>query len=207
MPGPKRAATAEGVEMDMAVSALSRHVLIAAAAPRLKRSARVFVWGFPGSKGYMTKTDVSDLNSERKWGFETAHMNTVALNEALVHSWASKGLTIAGFNPGLIKTGIRDAVHGGGFLGGCIESCIGFFTPSPDAYAQKILPIFTALELETSKGLCFRQSGEPIKPAPEFADAAVVASWISAADALVAKVDAAAPAGAGKLIVRAVGSN
>ena len=64
VPGKTRKATPEGVELDMAVSALSRHVFLAAAAPRLKPTARVFVWGFPGSKGYMVKTALADFNSE-----------------------------------------------------------------------------------------------------------------------------------------------
>jgi len=41
VPGNKREATAEGVEMDMAASALCRYVMLKDIAPRLKPSARV----------------------------------------------------------------------------------------------------------------------------------------------------------------------
>ena len=42
----------------------------------------VFLSGFPGASGTMVKTKLDDFNSETqfKGGFETAHMNTVALN-------------------------------------------------------------------------------------------------------------------------------
>ena len=125
-------------------------------------------------------------------------MNTVAVNEALVHHWAAKGMHISGFNPGLIASGIRDSLHGGGCCGGCLEGCIGLFNPSAETYAvRSILPLFTAPELDTNKGVCFGQSGKAILPAPEFNDASVVAAWIDAADKLVAKADAAGAATAG----------
>ena len=65
--------------VDMAVSALSRWVMLKALLPRLKPSARIFVWGFPGSKGAFAGASLSDFNSEKKFagGFGQAHMNTV----------------------------------------------------------------------------------------------------------------------------------
>ena len=65
VPGDKREQTAEGVEMDMAVSVLNRHVMLKEMVPRLKPAARVLIWGFPGSGGgdYLKKTSLSDFNS------------------------------------------------------------------------------------------------------------------------------------------------
>jgi NAD(P)-dependent dehydrogenase (short-subunit alcohol dehydrogenase family) len=189
VPGSEREVTAEGIEKDMAVSALSRHVMIQAAAPRLPRTARVLVWGFPGA-GMLKKSIIVDFNSETtyKAGFESTHANTIALNEALVHYWAARGMAIAGFNPGLIKTAIRGPLHGGGCLGGCIESIINCFNPSAEEYASRILPLFMAPQLTTSKGLLFHQDGcSVIKPDAGFQNPATVAEWITAADRLVTK--------------------
>ena len=50
VPGNTRVATDEGVEIDMATSALNRQVMLSIAETRIKASCRVFIWGFPGSK-------------------------------------------------------------------------------------------------------------------------------------------------------------
>ena len=187
VPGNTRVATAEGVELDMAASALSRYVMLEAFGRRLKPTVRVFNWGFPGTAGLLKKTTLDDFNSEKgfKGGFEAPHMNTVALNEALVHHYAAKGREIYGMNPGLIKTGIRDSLHGGGFLGGLLESVVDLFNPSATAYAAAVLPLYTAPELSQHKGALFSQAGKPILPSPEFASSpALVAKWVAAADAL-----------------------
>jgi NAD(P)-dependent dehydrogenase (short-subunit alcohol dehydrogenase family) len=196
VPGNSRRETSEGIEEDMAVSALSRVVMLESSSARLKRDARVFVWGFPGTAGLLGKTRLADLNAEKGYegGFGFQHMNTVALNEALVHHWAARGIVTAGFNPGLIPSGIRDALHGGGFVGGLIESVTGLFNPSADAYAANVLHLFSAPELAARPGLCFGQSGDAIKSSPEFADPAFVAEWLKAASALVARADARAGA-------------
>ena len=190
VPSKIREVTADNVEVDMGVSALSRHVIIAESASRLPKTARVLVWGFPGSKGYYQKSTLDDFNSEKKYeaAFGSTHMNTVALNEALVHHWAAKGMTIAGFNPGLVATEIRNPIHGGGCFGGLLEGLIGCMNPSVDKYVSRILHLLVAPELETNKGLLFNQGGDPIKCDPAFEDPATVEKWIDAADKLVARV-------------------
>jgi NAD(P)-dependent dehydrogenase (short-subunit alcohol dehydrogenase family) len=194
VPGSARRATADGIEEDMAVSALSRVVMLQAAAPRLKRSARVLVWGFPGTAGLLSKTRLQDLNAEQGYegGFGFPHMNTVALNEALVHHWAAKGVVTAGFNPGLVPSGIRNALHGGGVLGSLLERLVGLFNPTADAYAAGVLHLLQAPELAAQPGLCFGQAGDAIKPSPEFSSAALVAEWMRGAEALIARADARA---------------
>ena len=196
VPGNARRETSDGLEEDMAVSALSRVVMLESSSPRLKRDARVLVWGFPGTAGLLGKTRLHDLNAEKGFegGFGFQHMNTVALNEALVHHWAARGVVTAGFNPGLIPSGIRDALHGGGLVGGLLEGVMGLFNPSADAYAAGVLHLFNAPELAARPGLCFGQAGDAIKPSPEFADPAFVDAWIRAASALIARADARAGA-------------
>ena len=201
VPGNVRQETAERVELDMACSALNRHVMLKEMVPRLKASARVLIWGFPGSGGgdYLKEASVQDFNSTAKFhgGFGQAHMNTVALNEALVLHWAAKGAMIAGFNPGLVVTDIRKPLHGGG-ADSCVESCIipccaGGLKTGP--YVQKVLYTLTTPDLEANKGVMIHQDGTPIKQSPQMTPE-VVAQWIAAADGLAAS--ALATSGASK---------
>jgi NAD(P)-dependent dehydrogenase (short-subunit alcohol dehydrogenase family) len=191
VPGNTRVVTAEGVEQDMAVSALSRYVFIKTILPRLKSNTRIFIWGFPGTSGLLKQTNLEDFNSERSYagGFGTAHMNTVALNEALVHYLASKGIEAYGLNPGLIKSGIRDSVHGGsgGIMGTILESMIALFNPTAEDYVKKLLPVLLSSDLSLHKGAMFGQNADPIKPSPEFASTKLVTEWITAADMLATK--------------------
>jgi NAD(P)-dependent dehydrogenase (short-subunit alcohol dehydrogenase family) len=188
VPGNARQATSEGVEIDMAVSALSRFVMLKEMIPRLKPSARVLIWGFPGSSGYIAKTALDDFNSEKnyKGGFEAPHMNTVALNEALVLHYAAQGISTVGFNPGLIRTGIRQSLGLFTCCGGCMEGCIGCCNPSPSAYAQNVLYAFSSPDIDQHKGLMIGQSGDPILASPELTPDQV-ARWIAAADELATK--------------------
>src|SRR4029077_18424936 len=85
---PKRQETAEGIERDMAVSYLSRLVIIREIAPRLGKNRpaarmkpRVFIMGFPGT-GQAGKLD--DINAEKSYSRWAVHMNTLAGNEMLV---------------------------------------------------------------------------------------------------------------------------
>jgi NAD(P)-dependent dehydrogenase (short-subunit alcohol dehydrogenase family) len=157
--GAKKATTAEGVEESLAVSALARFVMLQTMRPRLKASARVFVWGLPGS-GFYAQAKLADFNSEDGYagGFGFTHANTVVLNEAIVHFYAAQGLFIFGLNPGLIKTKIRESLHGGGALGSCLECCLSCCNPSADDYVRRLLPVLLAPALETHTGAMFGQS-------------------------------------------------
>jgi NAD(P)-dependent dehydrogenase (short-subunit alcohol dehydrogenase family) len=195
-PGATRTVTAEGIEKDMAVSALSRVVILDELAPRLPTNTRIFVMGFPGAGN---PGMLGDLNSEKKYsaGFGQTHMNTVAGNEALVHHWAATGKHIYGLNPGLIATGIRDEYHGRGYLGSIMETVISWFNVTPERYAENILPVLVAPELETNKGAMFGQNGDAILPTPEFKDPTWVAKWITELRTLVAKAESASSTAAG----------
>ena len=61
----KREESADGLEMDMAVSYLSRLVILQSLTPRLKKDARIFIMGFPGSAPSMYRID--DLNAEQSY--------------------------------------------------------------------------------------------------------------------------------------------
>ena len=190
VPGSTKVTTEEGGEQDMATSALSRVVMLRAMMSHLKPGVRVFNWGFPGSKGYMEKTNLADFNSEIKYagGFGFTHMNTVAVNEALVFFYASKGVEIYGLNPGLIASGIRDSLHGGGCCGGCLEGIISCFNPSADQYINKLLPVLISPTLSAHRGAFFSQAAKPILPSPEFAaTTSAVGPWMAAAEALADK--------------------
>ena len=204
VPDGKRIATTEGIEIDMAVSALSRLVILLHVAKRLPASARVFVMGFPGSKGALIKSTIDDVNSTKAYSFYSAHMNTVALNEVLVLSWAKK-LNIYGLNPGLIKTGIRKPVHGGGCLGGFLEWCIGLFNISPAVYAAGIVPLFTATGF--ASGTMFDQLGKPILPSPELSnDPALVQRWMTECTSLVPAAALSEANGSNAEVMRSDGS-
>lgn len=193
--GPKREVTAEGLERDMAVSYLSRLVLLRELGPRLGKSRptgamrpRVFVMGFPGTGEAGT---LGDLNAERKYEPFPVHMNTVAGNEALVLDGAKRHpeLGVFGLNPGLIKTNIRANVLGGeGSLRmRFVEWMIGLFTPTAETYAARIVPLLVAPELEGRTGAMFNQKANAILPSAVL-DEARVTQLLAESDALVARV-------------------
>lgn len=197
VPGSTRAESAEGIEMDMAVSALSRHVALEQLAPRMLQanaSGRVFVMGFPGTgQGGV----FGDLNAEKSYagGFGWVHMNTVAGNEALVFYWARKGLAVYGLNPGLISTGIRSNMMGKGWLASWgswfMESLIGLFNPTPESYAKAVLPLVAAPELAGRKGAMFDQGGRAILPSKQFVEEPALADkWIEGLNELEARAKA-----------------
>ena len=169
--GPKREATAEGLEKDMAVSFLSRLAMIrelgadwTSPRPAGERRPRVFVMGAPGT-GHVGALD--DLNAEQKYESMKVHMNTVAGNEALVHVAAKRypGVAFFGLNPGLIKTNIRANVLGGqgSFRFKAVESLIGFFTPSTEDYADLMVPLLLSPELDAHSGALFNARARPIE--------------------------------------------
>jgi len=194
---PRRQETAEGIERDMAVSYLSRLVILRAIAPRLgkgrpaaKAKPRVFVMGFPGTGQAGT---VEDMNAERSYGAMRVHMNTVAGNEALVLDAAKRypNASFFGLNPGLIKTSIRNNLFGEGTLKSrAIESMIGLFTPSAETYAERIAPLLVSPDLEAHSGAMFDRKGAAILPSPKLQDASHVSALLAASEALVARATA-----------------
>jgi NAD(P)-dependent dehydrogenase (short-subunit alcohol dehydrogenase family) len=186
-----REASSEGIELDMAVSYLSRLVMLKYLAPRLKKNCRIFVMGFPGG---LPKFNLEDLNAEKSYegGFGWVHFNTVAGNESLVIESASKTtpneLLYFGLNPGLIKTGIRGNMYEGylKFLGPILEGLLGLFTTSPSSYASKIVPLLFAAELNEHSGSMFNPNAQPIEISKQFQEDKELASkFIQASETLV----------------------
>lgn len=179
---PKRQQTAEGLERDMAVSYLSRLVILQAIAPRLgagrpaeRAKSRVFVMGYPGTGQAGT---LGDLNAERSYRAMGVHMNTVAGNEMLVLDGArrQKHFNVYGLNPGLIKTDIRSNFLGGNkFVFALLEGLIGLMTPTAGDYAKRIAPLLVAPELEARSGALFNSKAQAILPSPDLVPAHIAA--------------------------------
>jgi NAD(P)-dependent dehydrogenase (short-subunit alcohol dehydrogenase family) len=191
--GPKRETTADGIERDLAVSYLNRLVILREIAPRLGKARngartkpRVFVMGFPGTGQAGT---LDDLNAEKSYKAMPVHMNTVAGNEVLVLDAAQRypHLTVFGLNPGLHKTDIRKNFWGDTLKSRFMEWMIGLFTAGPEAYAQRIVPLVVAPDLEAHSGAMFDQKGNAILPSPKLTDASYRKAFIAASEALVTR--------------------
>ncbi|MEL7115687.1 MAG: SDR family NAD(P)-dependent oxidoreductase [Pseudomonadota bacterium] len=168
---PKRRETSsDGVEIDLAISYLSRFVILRGMAGQLganlETRARVFVMGAPGKN---VAYDLSDLNAERTYSQMAAHTQTVAGNEALVLDAAQRysHIGVFGLNPGLVASGDIRAP----FLGGAdslrfkiVEWLIGSLNPSPEGYAARIGPTLVAPELDAESGLIFDPKGRRKSP-------------------------------------------
>jgi NAD(P)-dependent dehydrogenase (short-subunit alcohol dehydrogenase family) len=190
----KRQETAEGIERDMAVSYLSRLVILREIAPRLGKNRpaapmkpRVFIMGYPGT-GQAGAID--DLNAKKSYGAMAAHMNTVAGNEALVLDAAKRypHATVFGLNPGLHRTEIRDNLLGQGTLKSrFVEWMIGLWSTSAETYAERLTPLLVSPDLETHSGAMFDQQGNAILPSAKLKDESYVRAFMTASEALVSR--------------------
>jgi NAD(P)-dependent dehydrogenase (short-subunit alcohol dehydrogenase family) len=192
MAAPKRQQTTEGIERDMAVSYLSRLVIVREVAPRLKKREgkamrpRVFIMGFPG-KG--NAGSAADLNAEKSYSAMAVHMNTVAGNEMLVLDSTKRypEVDFFGLNPGMLPTSIRGNMLGEGTAKHRFaEWLIRMFAGSADEYAAHIVPLLVSPDLEGRGGTMFTNKGAPMKPSPKLT-ADYVAQFITASEALVAR--------------------
>ncbi|MDB5584191.1 MAG: dehydrogenase protein [Bradyrhizobium sp.] len=189
----KREETSEGIERDMAVSFLSRLVMLRAMAARLgtarenaQGKPRVFIMGYPGTG---RAGNPADLNSESGYKLMVAHVNTVAGNEALVLDSAKRYPQFGtfGLNPGVIKTAIRGNMLGEGSLKHVlIEGLIGLFAASPQTYAARVAPLLLNPEIERFSGALFNHKAEAIQPSPAFTPT-YVAEYITASEALAGR--------------------
>jgi NAD(P)-dependent dehydrogenase (short-subunit alcohol dehydrogenase family) len=192
---PTRQETAEGLERDMAVSYLSRLVLLRGIAPRLGRQRpaapmkpRVFIMGYPGSGQAGT---LDDLNAEKSYSSMAVHMNTVAGNEMLVIDSAKRyaNASFFGLNPGIIKTNIRSNLLGEGTLRfRFIEWMIGLLAQSAETYAETVTPLLVSPDLEGRSGAMFDKKGLAILPSAGLMDGHVSA-FLVASEALVARAN------------------
>ncbi|SCB18995.1 SDR family NAD(P)-dependent oxidoreductase [Rhizobium multihospitium] len=204
MAGPRREQTAEGLERDLAISYLSRFVIVNEIASRLGKDRpnagmkpRIFVTGFPGT-GQAGAVD--DLNTEKKYGRWRAHSNTVAGNEALVLDAARRfpEVDFFGLNPGFVKTNIRGNLFGSNrLLLRTIEWMFGFATISAETYAARMIPLLVSPDLEGHSGAMFNNKAEAILPSPKLMDASYVRALIDASEALILRASKSNTKGAG----------
>jgi NAD(P)-dependent dehydrogenase (short-subunit alcohol dehydrogenase family) len=190
---PTRQETAEGIERDMAISYLSRLVIVRSLAPRLGKGRpaastkpRVFIMGYPGTGQAGT---LDDLNAEKSYSGFAVHMNTVAGNEMLVLDAVKRypNANFFGLNPGLIKTNIRSNFLGENTLRfRFVEWMIGLLSPSAEAYAEDLTPLLVSPDLEGHGGTMFNQKNLAILPSPQLTDDYVTA-FMAASEALVAR--------------------
>jgi NAD(P)-dependent dehydrogenase (short-subunit alcohol dehydrogenase family) len=190
---PKRQETPDGIERDMAISYLSRLVIIREIAPRLEKNGhagsmrpRVFVMGFPG-KGQIGTLD--DLNAEKKYSAIAAHMTGVAGNEMLVLDSARRypNVSFFGLNPGSVKSGIRSNWLGANSLKHRLfEFVMGLVAKSADTYAGRIAPLLVSSDLEGHSGAMFDPNGFAIFPSPKLTDD-YTKKFILASEALVSR--------------------
>ena len=196
MPAPQREESAEGIEREVAVSYLSRLVILRELAPRLgsdrpaeraRMKPRVFVMGMPGTNQVGS---ADDLNAERSYAPMRVHTNTVAGNEMLVIDGAARypHATLFGLSPGLVRTEIRDSYFGKGSLKSkIVEGLIGLFTPAPDQYAERIVPLLVSPDLEGHSGAMFDRKGRSVAPTARLVDPTYRTQFLAASQALVAR--------------------
>ena len=171
----QRAATPENLELDLAVSYLSRVAITSRLRSKgfgtgkrghPERLPRVFVMGYPGGN---IEATLDDFNSERSYGLVSAHMNTVVGNEALVTHLGRDlaGLAnVYGLNPGIIRTEIRDRALGkNSWSSWAVEAIAGTFFPSAEQYAENVLVhALAAPELEDRPNTLIDSKGNLIVP-------------------------------------------
>ncbi|MCB5293068.1 hypothetical protein [Arthrobacter sp. SO3] len=193
--GRSREVTPEGVEKDLATSAMSRWVIAQELLPRLgqdrpsdRQQPRLFVWGFPGGERDL---DFTDVQSTRNYRWQTAHSNTVVFNEALVHHSAARfpELNVFGMNPGIIKTNIMAGVLGqSSFKLRAQQTLIGLLFQSAEAYAEKVLPLLVHPALEHRSGALFNRHAQPIEPNPWLIAGNHCDQAVEAAESLTARI-------------------
>lgn len=190
LPQKKRVVTSDGLEADLAVSYISRFVILHELSERLGKNRskrpRVFVMGGPGIG---EKGNPADLNAEKSYSRFPQHGKTVAANEAMVLDAAARfpRLAVFGLNPGLIKTDIRSSITGTGWFFRFTEGVVGCCFPSAEVYAERLVPVLFAPALEHESGFHFNQKADAIKPS-KVMTTQLTAKYIEATEALLARL-------------------
>jgi NAD(P)-dependent dehydrogenase (short-subunit alcohol dehydrogenase family) len=188
----ERKVTEEGLELDLAVSYLSRMAFL----NKLKTPfQRIFIMGYPGKS---IQVPLEDFNSDQSYSAMTAHMRTVVGNEALVTYVADKSpkANVFGLNPGLIRTEIRDNFLGKGtWASWAVEGVVGLLYPSAEAYAEQVLvQLMAAPELGEKSKVLFAADGTVLPPNPFLAEGDHQARVIKESEALLEKALKVKPA-------------
>jgi len=171
--------TSEGIEKDLAVSYLNRHVLLfsllnnglGSKTQSTKNRPRIFLVGAPG---FFAAPEIEDINWEK--GYEginiNPHMNAHVFNEAIVHyiSFKYPNVSAFGLSPGLVASG---GATGAFTSNPVLQQYIAYvmdslFQPIDHYAAQVLLPLLVTPEL--SSGQLFNSKGNEIKPNPWLAE-------------------------------------
>lgn len=116
--GRERKVNEDGIGLDMAVSYLSRSVMVREMVPVIGSARtdgssmpRICVMGFPGGPRVATP---DNFNSKRPCDWERAHTNTVVGNEALVLDSAERypHVRFHDLNPGIMTSHIMGDLLG-----------------------------------------------------------------------------------------------
>ena len=193
--GRQRKVNEDGIELDMAVSHLSRSVMVHEIAPTVgsgradgSPAPRIFVMGFPGGTRAAT---LDNFNAERPYVWEQAHSNTVVGNEALVLESAERypHVRFYGLNPGIMKSNIMGGLLGEGSpFHVAQQTVIGLIFQSVEQYASKIVPLLFAPEIDSRSGAMFDRNANPIFSNPYLTDRAYRMRVTEASEALLARV-------------------
>jgi len=186
--------TSDGIEEDLAVSYLSRFVILneLIKAGGLEGRKRVFIMGYPGEN--MEPVNIDDINFEQSpYKQMGAHFNTVIFNEVLVFELAKRhpDLHVFGLNPGIIQTGIRDNFHGGesSFMGKAVEKIISWTQPSTKSYAEDgLIHLMASPQLDALTAKSFSRKLVELPPGKWVADQANRDKVWKASQALVSRV-------------------
>ena len=65
---------------------------------------------------------------------------------------------------------------------------ISWFTPTPEAYADRIAPLLVSPDLEAHSGAMFNQKGQPILPSPQLEDSTHVGKFLGESETLAGRV-------------------
>jgi NAD(P)-dependent dehydrogenase (short-subunit alcohol dehydrogenase family) len=192
--GRGRKVNEDGIELDMAVSHLSRSVMVREMAPVIgsartdgSLAPRIFVMGFPGG---LREATLDNFNSERPYVWEKAHSNTVVGNEALVLESAERypNVRFYGLNPGIMKSNIMGGLLGEGSVFHIAQqTVIGIIFQSVEQYAAKILPLLFAPDIDGQTGAMFDRNANPIFGNPYLTDRTYRMRVTEASEALIGR--------------------
>ena len=190
--GRKRLVSEENIELDIAVSYLSRFVILRDIVGRIGKNnkkenvkPRIFIMGFPG--GEREAGSIDDFNSEKSYNWYAAHMNGVVGNEALVLDSAVRypSVNFYGLNPGIIKSNIMSVLLGDGLIKRVNQSFTGLLFQSAEKYAENLLPLLVSPDIESNSGFMFGRYGDPIYPNPKLMDNTYLKKIIDESEKLV----------------------
>lgn len=176
-----------GVEMELAVSYVSRRVILDALLERgLPSTCRVFVLNECGKE--TSRVDPADLNGERAYRWKRQHEATVACNDALVLGARQRHpqLRIWGLNPGVVDTDLRNAQYRTEFSKKLMKGIVYSHAKTPEFYAAR------AVHLLGNSGLAknvfaWDSRARPVEPSKFLKKAGVVDQIWEATDKLIQK--------------------